>query len=55
MICIDQKTGEKSRKPLVALSRALSGQLQFGLYLSHVKKEYGMRVTVGDDVRVQEE
>ncbi|KAK6638880.1 hypothetical protein RUM43_007150 [Polyplax serrata] len=56
MICIDQKTGEKNRKPLVTLSRALSGKLQFGIYLIRVfseKDEAEITLKVGDSIQVE--
>lgn len=34
MICIDQKTGEKTTEPLRTIAREFQGKLTFGLYLS---------------------
>lgn len=34
MICIDQKTGEKTTEPLRTIAREFQGKITFGLYLS---------------------
>ncbi|KAL0269311.1 UNVERIFIED_CONTAM: hypothetical protein PYX00_007094 [Menopon gallinae] len=52
MICIDQYTGEKNRKPIVELSRALNGKMRFGIYLSHLKINQNSILRVGDDIYV---
>lgn len=52
MICIDQHTGEKNRKPLVELSRALEGKLRFGIYCSHVDVARNSTIHIGDPVVV---
>lgn len=39
MICIDQKTGEKTTEPLRTIAREFQGKLTFGLYLSRTDPE----------------
>lgn len=34
MICIDQKTGDKTTEPLRTIARQFQGKITFGLYLS---------------------
>lgn len=36
MVCIDQKTGEKTVEPLRTISEQFAGKLRFGIYLSYV-------------------
>ncbi|KAK5644280.1 hypothetical protein RI129_008125 [Pyrocoelia pectoralis] len=37
MVCIDQKTGEKSPEPLKTLSKMFGGKISFGIYLSSLE------------------
>ncbi|KAJ6623591.1 Molybdenum cofactor sulfurase 3 [Pseudolycoriella hygida] len=39
MICIDQKTGEKTTEPLRTIAREFQGKLTFGLYLSQTGED----------------
>lgn len=39
MICIDQKTGDKTTEPLRTIAREFQGKLTFGLYLSQSDTE----------------
>lgn len=39
MICIDQKTGEKTTEPMRTIAREFQGKLTFGLYLSQIDTE----------------
>lgn len=34
MICINQKTGETSKEPLLTLSKVLKGKIYFGVYVN---------------------
>lgn len=43
MICIDQKTGEKTTEPLRTIAREFQGKLTFGLYLSQTDADDGNR------------
>lgn len=35
MICINQQTGEKTKEPLLTLSKEFKGKISFGVYLKH--------------------
>ncbi|TPX51163.1 hypothetical protein SeMB42_g01969 [Synchytrium endobioticum] len=56
MICINQRTGEKSREPFstLALKRKVEGRINFGLHLAHVKarskKPFAIRI--GSTLRI---
>lgn len=36
MVCIDQKTGEKTVEPLRTIAELFAGKLRFGIYLSYI-------------------
>lgn len=49
MVCIDQKTGNKTVEPLRTLAEEFHGKLKFGIYL--VKTFRGNNILkVGDEV-----
>ncbi|KAG8235535.1 hypothetical protein J437_LFUL013497 [Ladona fulva] len=50
MICIDQKTGNKTKEPLSTITRLFNGKSEFGIYLSRVYSEFKQEVSVGDEV-----
>ncbi|XP_028170453.1 molybdenum cofactor sulfurase [Ostrinia furnacalis] len=43
MVCIDQKTGEKTVEPLRTISEQFGGKLRFGIYLSYIGPVDGSR------------
>ena len=43
MVCIDQKTGEKTVEPLRTISSEFGGKLRFGIYLSYVGPANGCK------------
>ena len=51
MVCIDQKTGEKSKEPLSTLARLFQGKMKFGLYLSHSYDKV-VSIKIGDAVKI---
>lgn len=54
MICIDQKTGEKTTEPLRTIAREFNGKLTFGLYLSQTDMEQNDRyIDCDNDVMVE--
>jgi molybdenum cofactor sulfurtransferase len=36
MICIDQKSGEKTTEPLRTIGKVFKGKMRFGIYLKHL-------------------
>ncbi|XP_050343262.1 molybdenum cofactor sulfurase [Nymphalis io] len=40
MVCIDQRTGEKTVEPLRTISQEFGGKLRFGIYLSYIGPIY---------------
>lgn len=43
MVCIDQKTGEKTVEPLRTISEEFGGKLRFGIYLSYIEPSNGCK------------
>lgn len=53
MICIDQRTGEKTTEPLRTISREFQGKVKFGVYLSHwPADDIEVNVDCNDDIVV---
>lgn len=50
MICIDQKTGEKSVEPLRTLSNEFNGKITFGVYLKCTENKAENLIHIGDSV-----
>ncbi|XP_072939352.1 molybdenum cofactor sulfurase [Epargyreus clarus] len=46
MVCIDQKTGEKTVEPLRTISEQFGGKLRFGIYLSYVGNVNGSKDSI---------
>lgn len=54
MICIDQKTGEKTTEPLRTIAREFQGKLTFGLYLSQLDmQDTNLMIDCDNDVIVE--
>lgn len=51
MVCIDQKSGERSKEPLSTLARLFQGKMKLGLYLSH-SYEKVVSIKIGDVVKI---
>lgn len=52
MICIDQKTGEKTSEPLKTIAKEFKGKIQFGLYMSLDSNESGRFISCEDVLSV---
>lgn len=54
MICINQKTGERSPETLTTISRLQSGRMRFGIYITRISKGNGdLELSCGDTVLVE--
>ncbi|EDV33838.1 uncharacterized protein Dana_GF19210 [Drosophila ananassae] len=54
MICINQKTGERSPETLTTISRLQSGRMRFGIYITRISKDTGdLQLSCGDTVLVE--
>ncbi|CAG0903184.1 unnamed protein product [Cyprideis torosa] len=58
MVCIDQKTGEKSKEPLTTLSTFRGPRIPFGIHLRMINQGTHAgetpRLTIGDEVTITE-
>lgn len=54
MICIDQRTGEKTPEPLKTIAKEFKGKIQFGLYMSLDSNESGRFISCDDLLSVCE-
>lgn len=52
MICINQKTGEKTAEPLKTIAKEFKGKIQFGLYMSLDSSESGRFISCEDVLSV---
>lgn len=54
MICIDQRTGDKTTEPLRTISREFQGKVKFGIYFGHSASEDNSELYIDcdDDVYV---
>ncbi|KAL5277141.1 MOCOS family protein [Megaselia abdita] len=50
MICINQRTGEKTSEPLKTIAKEFKGKIRFGLYMSLDSTESGRFISCGDDI-----
>lgn len=50
MICINQRTGEKTTEPLRTISREFQGKMRFGIYMSH-RMEHQVPSSAEGDIR----
>ncbi|CAH1186804.1 unnamed protein product [Phyllotreta striolata] len=50
MICIDQKTGGISKEPLMSLSKAFKGKINFGIYLNRESSVEEGTIVVGASI-----
>ncbi|CAK1546069.1 unnamed protein product [Leptosia nina] len=48
MVCIDQKTGQKTVEPLRTIAEQFEGKLRFGIYLSYIGPVHGSKSSTLD-------
>lgn len=51
MICINQRTGDKTSEPLKTIAKEFKGKIQFGLYMSLSSREAGRFISCKDDIK----